>query len=337
MLFSIIIPIYNSEATLERCLKSILNQTFKDFEVIMVNDGSVDQSESICKTFTRLDERFKYCKQINSGVSVARNTGIESAVGKYITFLDSDDIYYPEYLQSFKWLIEKYPQRYHYWCGFQYISNTLESNGKIVKHISNKDVVLTDRGNIMSLHEMVLDASPVNKLYNRDILNMYKIRMQENISLGEDLIFNYDYLNYCDNTEIVILNKANYGYFCFSEESLNHRYRSDLKEIYDKLLEVMYQYINSWNVSEEQKRIFFNIKFYMYDSILRNTFHKNNKMSFFNKVAFNNSIMKSEMFQDTFNKSTLTINPLYKKIYMLKRYEVILIVNKLLEMKRRGR
>ena len=90
-LISIVIPIYNAEKYLEECLNSIKNQTYKNFEVIMVNDGSKDESETICKRFLEYDARFRYFTKENGGVSSARNLGLDNVKGDFITFIDSDD------------------------------------------------------------------------------------------------------------------------------------------------------------------------------------------------------------------------------------------------------
>ena len=90
-LISIVIPIYNAVKYLEECLNSIKNQTYKNFEVIMVNDGSKDDSETICKRFSEDDTRFRYFKKENGGVSSARNLGLDNVEGDYITFIDADD------------------------------------------------------------------------------------------------------------------------------------------------------------------------------------------------------------------------------------------------------
>jgi len=88
---SIVVPVYNAEKTLSRCLNSIQSQTFTDFEVILINDGSTDNSLKICQKYCDTDKRFKLINQKNSGPSAARNKGIDNATSKYLTFLDSDD------------------------------------------------------------------------------------------------------------------------------------------------------------------------------------------------------------------------------------------------------
>ena len=90
---SIIIPVYNAEKYLDRCLKSIISQTFKNFEVIMVDDGSVDSSYQICLGYSSADNRIKVIHQDNQGPSVARNTALGEVKGKYLCFVDSDDCY----------------------------------------------------------------------------------------------------------------------------------------------------------------------------------------------------------------------------------------------------
>lgn len=91
MKFSIVIPVYNVEKYLDACVESVLSQTFRDFEIILVDDGSPDRSGSMCDGWAQKDSRVKVIHQENGGLSVARNTGIRSATGEYVMFLDSDD------------------------------------------------------------------------------------------------------------------------------------------------------------------------------------------------------------------------------------------------------
>ena len=97
---SIIIPVYNAEKYLKICVDSILNQTFKDFELILIDDGSSDTSKEICEQYIKLDNRVKVIEQSNKGVSVARNNGLENSCGEYIMFCDSDDWIEEECLEN---------------------------------------------------------------------------------------------------------------------------------------------------------------------------------------------------------------------------------------------
>ena len=97
---SIIVPIYNVENYLKSCLDSVMSQTFKDFEVLMVNDGSTDNSATICQAYAECDSRFRYFEKENGGLSDARNYGLDRAQGSYITFLDADDFLFENYLEK---------------------------------------------------------------------------------------------------------------------------------------------------------------------------------------------------------------------------------------------
>ena len=108
MLFSIIVPVYNADVYLERCVKSILKQEFKDFELILVNDGSKDNSLSLIEKFAKQDNRIKYISQENRGLSYARNRGISMSTGMYIVFVDADDWIDIKFLEISKQYIEKY-------------------------------------------------------------------------------------------------------------------------------------------------------------------------------------------------------------------------------------
>ncbi len=105
--FSLIVPVYNVEKYLEKCLNSIINQTYKDFEVIIVIDGSKDNSESICKKYAENDNRIKIIKQKNKGLSEARNEGIKKATGDYLLFIDSDDFIELNLLETLNNALEK--------------------------------------------------------------------------------------------------------------------------------------------------------------------------------------------------------------------------------------
>ena len=99
-MISIIVPVYNVETYLEECLDSIQNQTYTDFEVLLVNDGSTDGSKAICERYCQTDKRFRLMNQTNQGQSVARNNGVTASTGEFIAFVDSDDIILSNYLET---------------------------------------------------------------------------------------------------------------------------------------------------------------------------------------------------------------------------------------------
>ena len=104
---SVIVPVYNIEHYIEECIKSILNQTFKEFELLLVDDGSTDSSLNICRGYEKKDNRIKVIHKKNGGLSDARNVGIEKACGKYICFIDGDDFIANDTLENMYNLILK--------------------------------------------------------------------------------------------------------------------------------------------------------------------------------------------------------------------------------------
>ena len=107
-MISVIVPVYNVKDYLERCVKSIINQTEKDIEIILVDDGSTDGSSLICDELAKSDNRITVFHKANGGLSSARNCGIERAKGKYLCFIDSDDIISPYFVEHLLTLIQKY-------------------------------------------------------------------------------------------------------------------------------------------------------------------------------------------------------------------------------------
>lgn len=216
MLISIIMPIYNSEKFLDRAIQSVLNQSWKKFELLLIDDGSTDDSYSICTSYSTKDKRVKVFKKTNQGVSSARNFGLSQASGEYISFIDSDDAYSPNYLES---LINGQKNEYDLTvCGI--IRNNEEKNCfslelKSKEEINNKIIDLLNSG---------LFNSPVNKLYKNSIIKINNIKFNEQSSMGEDYLFNLDYLDCSSNCRFI--NQAEYIYY-IQNQSITYRYRED--------------------------------------------------------------------------------------------------------------
>jgi len=123
--FSIVVPVYQKELFLKKCIDSILAQTYQDFEIILVNDGSIDKSGIICDEYVKIDSRIFSFHKINGGVSSARNYGIEKSNYKYIAFIDADDFWEKDFLSEIVFLINKYPQCGMYSTGYCKLTNGL--------------------------------------------------------------------------------------------------------------------------------------------------------------------------------------------------------------------
>lgn len=216
-LLSIIIPIYNVEKYLERCLNSIATQTFKDFEVILVNDGSTDQSKFICEGFCEKDSRFKLINQINKGAGAARNNGIQNALGDYICFIDSDDWIEADYLEKIIYSRENYD--IIFW-GY-----TIDSPSQIEQHQLN-ELICNDRNKcynaILDLKKHYEYGFTVTCLLKTEIIKQYNILFPTNIQLHEDIVFINKYCAYINSLRIIDL--SSYHYMKYSETSLSRRY-----------------------------------------------------------------------------------------------------------------
>lgn len=194
-LISIIIPVYNAEKYINRCIKSIVNQSYQELEIIVVNDGSTDDSLSICATLAMQDNRIKVISQDNGGVSKARNTGLRLAKGEYVMFLDSDDYMLPGMCKTMLDVLHS-KQADCVICGIQEPEGGLWCPQRNIDYSTLEDF---KRDFIYQLNTELL--SPCwNKIFKRKLItNLFN----DNISFGEDLIFDLEYLNNCTRLSFI--------------------------------------------------------------------------------------------------------------------------------------
>ncbi|MDO4378541.1 MAG: glycosyltransferase [Erysipelotrichia bacterium] len=192
---SIIVPVYNCEKSIERCIKSIINQTYDNIEIIIVDDGSKDNSAIICDELAKNDLRIKVVHQQNKGVSAARNNAISISTGQYLQFVDSDD-WLPDYTTTT--LTEaaiKTGADLIIGDFYRVIGKRISTKGKIK---SKKVFSLPEYADYMIKNPADFYYGVLwNKLYRRSIIEKYNIRMLENLHWCEDFIFNLEYIKYC--------------------------------------------------------------------------------------------------------------------------------------------
>jgi glycosyltransferase involved in cell wall biosynthesis len=203
-LISIVVPIYNVESFLYKCLDSILHQTYKNVEILLINDGSTDKSSETALYFSTLDKRFKYFYQENNGLSSARNFGLNYSKGTYITFIDSDDWVAKNYIEELYFLISKHDSDIAI-CNFEYVGDTflknpIEANNNLV--ILTKDQALNRIYSKFGLNFTVSWGKlykkklfeniifPLNKLHE-DEFTTYKL-----IAISSNIIFTFRALYY---------------------------------------------------------------------------------------------------------------------------------------------
>lgn len=187
---SIIIPAYNSEATIARCLESILKQTYKDYECIVINDGSNDNTSKICHQYSASDERVKVVDKDNGGVSSARNAGLDSAIGDWITFIDSDDYIDSCYLEDFARQL----------CDVDIVfsSSYIIENGNTIEVKSNQ---IDYHGKLeygaRTLNELYFNGytnMPWGKFFKADIIRSNNLYFDSRYQYGEDILFTLSFL-----------------------------------------------------------------------------------------------------------------------------------------------
>ena len=255
-LISIVIPIYNAEKYLEECLNSIKNQTYKNFEVIMVNDGSKDDSETICMNFLRSDSRFRYLKKENGGVSSARNVGLDNVEGDYITFIDADDWVDENYLDLLITTVKKnhsdivvssYKQ-FNNIDIFYLRAYSLQEKYLLNFERMNRDDFLTIFPKLMSTNVCFNNA--VAKLFRKELVN--DLRFDTSIKYGEDLDFyfrlylNVDSISYVDEPTYIYRSHGDSTTSNFNQEHAEQEL-SIFKQMYEKIQEIGLPSIHYFN------------------------------------------------------------------------------------------
>ncbi len=245
---SLIVPVYNAEKAITRCVDSILNQEFRDIELILIDDGSKDGSPAILDAIAKADERVVVIHKENAGVSATRNLGIERATGTYIQFLDADDWITPDSTKMLVRTAEETAADLVVAEFYRVIGGSLSRKGSI-----ETDRVLTRQEYAQFMKESPADyyyGVIWNKLYRKAILDEYQIRMDQNVSFCEDFIFNLEYVLHC--TRIAPLRLPVY-YYVKTEGSLVSQNMS-LRRVVDMKTSV-YQYYDAFfrNVLNEKE------------------------------------------------------------------------------------
>ena len=200
---SIIVPVYKVEKYLRRCLDSIVNQTFTDWECILVDDGSPDNSGKICDEYAEKDERFRVFHQKNAGVSAARNKGIDEARGEFVNFVDSDDWVDSSLLET---TIE-YAKDYEivFWGNY----NCLE-DGNIVAHIPKESSCINNDEKENELYHLKNNIERFeyfgytwNKMFRMSVIRNHSIKFIEGLTLREDELFTMEYCQYITSLKVI--------------------------------------------------------------------------------------------------------------------------------------
>ena len=296
---SVILPVYNVEEYLRKCINSILNQTYKNFELIIINDGSTDNCPSICDEYKNIDNRIQVIHQENKGLSVARNVGIDLSKGKYITFIDSDDYIDSKYIEILYNLITEYDADISICHHTKIYNKTL-----IIKTHKEKEYKKEILSKKEAYKKMILDKE-INfmvwgKLYKKNIFS--KTRFIENV-FYEDMYIATDII---EAANIII--KTNYtGYFyrqrpqSITNSLLTYKHFDliDATDKFSKFMQIHYPNLNNYTNKKKYlsyfviyRKTLFNKKFKKERNLLRKEILKYKK-----DIFTNNIYSKKEKFQ----------------------------------------
>lgn len=259
---SVIVPIYNTEKYLGYCLNSISSQTYSNLEIILIDDESTDKSLEICHQYGALDPRFHVFTVPNGGVSKARNIGIKKATGRFITFLDSDDVLAADAVE--KMLAAAVSSGKDIVFSDILMVDFDAPQGKKIKlssdYLQRKMYIMDgeefqDRLMRLIWHTSLLEGMPA-KLYNRTLMEETHVQCPEDLSLGEDFVANMKYYSVCNGA--VFLGEVEYYYNNTVEsESLTHKYRPDLFENKMFLIERLKEHLEPLEQRQSEEIICF--------------------------------------------------------------------------------
>lgn len=227
-MISVVIPIYNTASYLRQCIESILKQTYKDFEILLVDDGSTDTSKDICLEYQSKYDNIRYLYKENSGVSSTRNYGIDNAKGRWIFFIDSDDFLLSDNVFEILIDVVNEDETNIPVFNFRYIYDDKEKDGSKfdLSSINDKEIIM----NIVSGRQSKsffgqMFRASWGKMFDKEILDKYNIRFDEKMYIGEDAIFLLDYFKV--NNNLKFIDEPLYGYR-YHNCSACRKYKADL-------------------------------------------------------------------------------------------------------------
>lgn len=300
---SVIVPIYNAEKTLRRCVDALLKQTYRNVEIILVDDGSKDHSLEICQQYAAQDNRVKVLHKPNGGVSSARNAGLDIAAGEFIMFCDSDDWAEPEWCEE---LISHYEPDCLVICG-----NYVEGEQPYFPYevCSKREIERYPKTEFYKL-KLRFFTSPWNKIYEARVIRENEIRFDVHISNGEDYLFNLQYLN-CIQGEIVLLEGCVFHYVWPTNSSLSGSVPKDY------LAQCGYFYRAAGEQFERlcgnnraQKLQFYTDCFNEYQRGIDAVF-RNREQTWRRKVRCVNNVMSSKEYHNCANSAVISPNKIY--------------------------
>ena len=233
---SVIMPIYNAEPTLRRCIDSILAQDYEYYELILINDGSLDATPMICDEYAEKDSRIIVIHQENKGVSYARNIGIKTAKGKWIAFCDSDDTVKPFWLSC---MLPKTPYADMVVCGYDKYRMDLEDDPIPYSRTYPKSKVMGDPQTILEtlIHYKTFQFI-WNKLFRKAVIDKFNVDFDENFTVFEDEYFVLEYLSHIN--KVATVPDCGYNYYFPADYFEKYEFSiSDFRKVVEKIYTIL--------------------------------------------------------------------------------------------------
>lgn len=306
----IIVPIYNSEKTIERCVDSLLKQTYSNLQIILVNDGSKDDSLNICKRLATIDPRITIIDKENGGVSSARNEGLNNCSCDYVMFVDSDDALDVDYIENMFYNLSN--------CDLVISGINIIVGNKNRNMFFDKELDVT-KVNFKILFEEKngygLFSSLCNKIYKTKLISK---EIPYDISNGEDAIFNISYLKNCK--KIRLTNKFKYNYYYCNPNSLTKKYKDSIFLDTIEVVKQLKTFSEQFQIDERFiNRILMRTICSITKSLIKNkNFDKKQKMCIIKRMLQDENTIKASSNYITFG----VVEKLAFKLIKNKRYEL---------------
>lgn len=326
-LISVIVPVFNAEQYIKECIESILNQTYSNIECILINDGSLDESEEICKNFTLFDDRVILISQPNKGVSAARNKGIDVARGEWIMFVDSDDWIEITSIEKGLQIAKEYNSEI---VGWNLIRG--EKNTDIKPYVINRnqeDIKYFVLSTMAPYYDFILNnvqiplgsiRSSCAKLFKSTLCK--DIRFTLNLPIAEDALFCNEMYQKANN--IVFFNEYLYNYRV-NQKSTVYKYRENIESV-NKLIYEKFKQHQPPNLTESENKIYTLAIAYecLSNLMVYKLFHKKSKISFEDKVSETNRNIEN------YNISSLKNigNDIYRFFPIQQKIAIYLVLNR---------
>lgn len=335
---SIIIPVYNAEKHINKCMENVLKQTCENIEIIMIDDGSTDQSGNICDLYAKKDKRVKVIHQQNAGVSYARNTGIRLAQGKYIMFLDADDEIDENLIEDNYNILEASNADFLFFCFRYYFPDSRETvSNEFDKNFCGSGKEFFQKELVKIINKELMHA-PWNKMIRRQFLQKNNIVFDTRYSIYEDITFS---IKMCNAAEKICVNKKEYyTYNIWTQGTLRTKFWENNFEAASEMYHNALVYCSKYKDNEGQIARF-NLLYagvvinYIKNVCLNNLVTETKKEQIVEKICNDNTFrnaLKNTTFQGT--RGNIIKKKMIRRLILLRRIKLIMLAYQIMENKK---